>query len=300
MPNFALHHCARAVRDSEIEGVDLASWKSVVSGGEMVREASLRLFYRRFSPYGLRETALQAGYGMAENVEGITTSTKGTRLRADWIRRGKLQQDGRAMPTDPGAEDAIAIVPCGVPLPGTEVSIVDEEGHPLPDRTVGEIVVRGTYCMSGGYYLDPTATADAHRDGWFLTGDLGYLAGGLLHPCGRKKDVIIVGGHNIQPEDVEDIAAEDPAIAPGRVVAFGVSDDRSGTERIVVVWELRGELDASGRRALEDRFRRRVVGALGVVASEVRFVERGWVVKTSSGKLARRANRAKYLDSAAV
>jgi acyl-CoA synthetase (AMP-forming)/AMP-acid ligase II len=109
----------------------------------------------------------------------------------------------------------------------------------LPERVVGEIAVRSSYLLSGGYFRSPELTERATRDGWFMTGDLGYFAGGLLHPCGRKKDLIIVGGHNVMPEDLESLAGDVPGSRAGRVVAFGLADERIGTERLVVVCELR-------------------------------------------------------------
>jgi acyl-CoA synthetase (AMP-forming)/AMP-acid ligase II len=297
MPNFAFNHCTRVVRDRELEGIDLSSWKTLVSGGETVWYASLRRFLDRFAPHGLRETALQAGYGMAENVEGVTASRTGTPLTVDWVDRLELQRTRRAVPVEFAADAAIAIVPCGPPLPGTDVRIVSDANTELPERHVGEIAVRGPYCLSGGYYRNPAVTADACRDGWLLTGDLGYVAGGLLHPCGRKNDLIIVGGSNVHPDDIEAVIAETEAVVPGRVVAFGVPDARTGTERIVVVCELREDIDATRRRDLEQEIRTGVVRELDVGVGAIIFAERGWIIKTSSGKLARAANRDKYLNA---
>src|SRR5262249_31964697 len=166
-------------------------------------------------------------------------------------------------------------------------------GAVLPDRAVGEILVRSPWC--GGYHLRRDLTAAALRDGWFQTGDLGYLADGELYVCGRKKDLIIVAGHNVMPDDLETIAGEVEGVASGRVVAFGVTDERLGTDRIVIVCEPVGAPDSDARRRAEAEIRNRVGRMLDVAVSEIRFVERGWVIKTSSGKLARSANREKHL-----
>jgi acyl-CoA synthetase (AMP-forming)/AMP-acid ligase II len=298
MPNFGLSHCAKAVRARDIEGVDLSSLKTLVSGGEMVRWASQQEFFERFAPYGLRTTVLQAGYGMAENIEGITTSPKGNPLSVDWVDQRELQRSRRAVPLAVGAPGATPIVACGIPMPGTEVRIVDADGMTVPERTVGEIEARSPYLLSGGYYRAPELTAEARRDGWLRTGDLGYFAGSLLHPCGRKKDLIIVGGHNVMPEDLEALAGDVPGVASGRVVAFGVVDERIGTERLAIVCELRDPGTGVDVRAIEREIRARVVRQLDVAVGEIRFVERGWIIKTSSGKLARSANREKHLAEA--
>jgi acyl-CoA synthetase (AMP-forming)/AMP-acid ligase II len=295
MPNFALSHCARVVRDRDIEGIDLSSWRRVILGAEVVRYESMREFAERFGPYGFRASALQAGYGMAEVVEGATSTPRNESAHVDWVSRSELQSSRRAVPASPESADATSLVSCGVPLLGTELKIVDDGGRALPERSVGEVAVRSSYCMTGGYFGRGDLTAAVVRDGWLHTGDLGYLAGGELYVCGRKKDLIIVGGHNVMPDDLETIAGRVDGVAAGRVVAFGVFDSRLGTDRAVIVCELAKDLDAETRRAVEAQIRKRIVGELDVAVSEIRFVERGWIIKTSSGKLARSANREKYL-----
>ena len=300
MPNFGLEHCVRAIREADIAGIDLRSWRTLVSGGELVRHSSQQAFARRFAPYGFAASALQAGYGMAENIEGITTSRKDRPLAVDWVRLPELRAERRAVPEPPGAPAAVPIVSCGVPMPGTRIRIVDGEGRELPDRQVGEIVVQSPYCLSGGYYRRPELTEEVLRDGWLQTGDLGYVAGGELFVCGRQKDVIIVAGSNIHPEDLEAVAGDAAGVVPGRAVAFGVPDPRMGTERVVLVCELADGLGGEAARDVERRIRRRCVGELDVTVGEVAFRPKGWIVKSSSGKLARPANREKFLAERAV
>ena len=295
MPNFALTHCVRGVRERDVEGLDLTSWRQLVIGAEPIRVESVRAFAERFAPHGFDPSVFRMGYGMAENVEGICVTSLGEALPVDWISRTDLQRAGCARPVSEDAADATAVVSCGRPMAGTELRVVDEDGNQLGDRTIGEIVVRGPYCMSGGYYQRPDLTEQSFRDSWFLTGDLGYLVDRSLYVCGRRKDLIIVGGHNVHPSDVEVVAGEHPAVAAGRVVAFGVRDDRVGTERLVVACELREPADELRRREIEREIRERVVRTLDVALSELRFVDRGWIVKTSSGKLARTANRDRHL-----
>jgi fatty-acyl-CoA synthase len=294
VPNFALNQCTRAVRDRDLEGVDLGHWKSLISGGEPVRADSQEQFRARFRPYGLRDHVLQSGYGMAENVCAATTTDRSRPPRVDWINTAALERDGRAVPVARDAPGAQSLVSCGAPFPGTEVRVVDERGRPLPARTVGEIVLRGRYLFSG-YYRRPDLTSAALRDGWFQTGDLGYLADGELYVCGRKSDLIIVGGRNIQPDDLEALASGVAGVLPGRAVAFGVPDAREGTERVVVVCETRPQLDPAARGELVKTLRRRAAQELDVVVGTVHLVAKGWAVKTSNGKLARATNREKYL-----
>ncbi len=294
MPNFALNHCARTVRERDLDGIDLRHWKYLVLGGETVRLDSQRQFLERFGRHGLRDTVLQSGYGMAENVCAAVTTDRTRAPIVDWIRGEDLERRQRAVPAPAGASGAVAMVSCGIPYPGTEIGVVDAEGRRLPDRTIGEIIVRGR-CLFTGYHRRPDLTAQALRDGWFFTGDLGYLADGQLYVCGRRSDVIIVGGRNLYPDDLEELAGTVPGVAPGRVVAFGVADARAGTERVVLVCEVAPDLDTAARAEIERELRRRAAQELDIVLGDVRFVRKGWVIKTSNGKIAHQTNRDKYL-----
>jgi acyl-CoA synthetase (AMP-forming)/AMP-acid ligase II len=135
----------------------------------------------------------------------------------------------------------------------------------------------------------------ALRNGWFFTGDLGYLADGQLYVCGRRSDVIIVGGRNLYPDDLEELAGTVSGVAPGRVVAFGLADHRAGTERVVLVCEVAPDADTARRADIERELRRRAAQELDIVLGDVRFVSKGWVIKTSNGKIAHQTNRDKYL-----
>ena len=293
LPNFALNHCARAIRDRDLEGIDLGSLQDVAIGGEPVRVESLRMFAERFARYGLR-APLRTGYGMAETVEGVTAAEPKPMPTVDWIDRNSLQSEQRAVPAAAEQPGSVAFVSCGVPMLGAEVRIVDAEAQALPERRVGEIETRATYMFSG-YYREPALSARVIRDGWFRTGDLGYLADGELYVTGRKSDLIIVGGRKVQPEDLEQVADEIPGLLPGRSVAFGCDDPLLGSERIVMVCETRPDCDAEQKAALERQLRRQVLQEIGVTLGDVRLVARGWTIKTSSGKTARRTNRDKFL-----
>jgi acyl-CoA synthetase (AMP-forming)/AMP-acid ligase II len=173
------------------------------------------------------------------------------------------------------------------------VKIVDARSHPLPDGAIGEIQVRSD-CMLTGYFERPDLTAEAVLDGWYRTGDLGCVIDGDLYVTGRIKDLIIVGGKNIHPQDLEAEANEVPGLRPGRAVAFGVDDPGLGSEKIVMVCELAAPEDPAARAAIEAALRKRIL-QYDVTLADVRLVDDRWLIKTSSGKIARADNRAKYL-----
>jgi acyl-CoA synthetase (AMP-forming)/AMP-acid ligase II len=213
----------------------------------------------------------------------------------DWVHRHRLQHENRAIPLDPTAPEAISVVSCGLPISGTDLAIVGEAGQLLPERYVGEIIIRSNSMLSE-YYRRPDLTEQAIRNDWYHTGDMGYLAEGHLYVSGRKKDLIIVGGKNIYPQDLEAIANDVPGLYPGRTVAFGVSDERLGSEGIVMVCELAQTPDAAEMKTIESQLRRRIVQDLDVTLADVRLVNKRWLLKTSSGKIARSANREKYIQ----
>jgi acyl-CoA synthetase (AMP-forming)/AMP-acid ligase II len=238
---------------------------------------------------------LSTCYAMAENTFAVTQYLPGRQPTVDWVQTRSLQEQRFAQPSEPGAAGATPMVSCGFPIPGTELCIVDEHGARLEERRVGEIALRSN-CMLSEYYRRPEITAEAIRDGWYHTGDMGYLAGGELYITGRKKDLIIVGGKNVYPQDLEAIANTLPGLAPGRSVAFGMMDPALGSENIVMVCELDGSgLSETEKRSLEMELRQRVVQRTEVALADVRLVEKRWLIKTSSGKISRASNREKYL-----
>jgi acyl-CoA synthetase (AMP-forming)/AMP-acid ligase II len=158
---------------------------------------------------------------------------------------------------------------------------------------VGEIALRSDSMLTG-YYHRPDATAEVMADGWYFTGDMGYLAGGELYITGRKKDLIIVGGKNIYPQDIENLLNDIPGVHPGRTTAFGVPNPQLGTEDIAIIAEVDTE-DPEQRAAINREIRARVAQSTEATARYVHLVGPKWLIKTSSGKVARRANREKFL-----
>ncbi|MFN2146706.1 MAG: AMP-binding protein [Anaerolineales bacterium] len=294
LPNFAYNHLARVARPSALEGLDLSSWRAAINCSEPVYHHSHQVLLEKLSPYGLREEALSVSFAMAENTFAVTQTKMDVPPNVDWVEIAALQGDAKAIPMEAGAAGAVPMVSCGGPIKGTEIAVVDADRNELPERRVGEIKLRSN-CMLTEYYKRPGITAEAIVDGWFHTGDMGYIADGELYITGRKKDLIIVGGKNVYPQDLEAIANHIPGIYPGRAVAFGLVDERIGSEVIVMVAELQPDLDGTTPEEIERELRRQVVATTEVTLADVRLVEDRWVIKTSSGKIGRADNREKYL-----
>lgn len=291
LPNFAYNLMAQRIPDEQLAGIELSHVRAFINCSEPVRYESHQVFYQRYAPYGLRETALTTCYAMAENTFAVTQSQLDRPLVVEKVDRQAFQEDGKAILSN--EESALAMVSCGTPIPNVEVQVVDEKGHLVAERTVGEIILRGDSMLSG-YYELPDETQKALRGGWYFTGDLGYLAQGELFVSGRKKDLIIVGGKNIYPQDVEATVNEIEGVKAGRTVAFGVFNDKLGTEDVGVVAEIVDQSDET-RGRIQREIRRRVVEALDINARFVHLVEPTWLIKTSSGKIARSANREKFM-----
>jgi fatty-acyl-CoA synthase len=296
LPNFAYNHSARVIRNRDVDGLNLSSMRAFINCSEPVYKQSHTVFLEKFAVYGLRETALSTCYAMAENTFAVTQHRIGEPAKIDWVNTRTLQEDRVASPTEPDAIGATPLVSCGHPILGTEIIITDEGGETQLERRVGEIALRSN-CMLSGYFRRPDLSAKSIQNGWYYTGDMGYVADGELYITGRKKDLIIVGGKNIYPQDIEAIANEISGIVPGRSVAFGLFDPSLGSENIILVCELGdGKLPPQEIKALETELRQRVLQQSDVALSDIRFVEKRWLIKTSSGKISRSSNREKYIQ----
>lgn len=294
LPNFAYNFMATRIPARRLEGIDLSSMRAFINTAEPVRVASHESFRARFGPLGLSPLALTTSYGTAENTLAITQSDPDRPLNVDVVDRLLLARDGRAVAPQPGSV-SLAMLSSGPPIPGTALRVLGDDGADLGERLVGELALRSE-CMFTEYYRRPDLTARAFRDGWYLTGDYGYMAGGEVYVTGRKKDLIIVAGNNIYPQDLEFIADGVPGVHPGRTVAFGVENESTGTEDVVVVVE--AEVDRDTEQVQED-----VRGAIAhhsdCIARTVYVVPPMWLIKTSSGKISRTRCKAKFLEETA-
>lgn len=296
MPNFAYNFCAAKIRPRDLEGVDLSTWRAVINCSEPMYWNSHQVFLERFAPYGLKEQALATCYAMAENVFAVSQGGIDEPVTVDRIDSHAFVSRQLALPAA-GDGPSVPMLSAGRPIANTRVKVIDDKGRELPERHIGEIAIQSD-CMLTGYFNRPDLTEKAFLDGWYLTGDLGYLANGEVYITGRKKDLIIVGGKNVYPQDLERLAGETPGVHAGRVVAFGVFNPETGTEDIVVVAESEEDLTDQPEKAqaIANEIRRRVTQGSDVALRFVEVVGRNWLLKTSSGKIARAANREKYLE----
>lgn len=292
LPNFSYNFCAQKIRPADLEGVDLSSLRAVSNCSEPMRQASHQAFLNRFEPYGLKPSAIATCYAMAENVFAVTQGGIDKPVTYDAIDQEAFQKEKMARKAAAGRA-SIVTVSAGTPLANTQVKVIDEQGNELPDRQVGEIALKSD-CMLSGYYHRADATESSFIQDWFKTGDLGYVADGELYVSGRKKDLIIVGGKNVYPQDIESVVNEVQGVHPGRCVAFGVFNEEKGTEDAVVIAELESQY-ADQERQISDQIRRMVTQSTAVALRQVYLVNSFWLIKTSSGKIARMANKEKYL-----
>ena len=288
-PNFAYDLAVRRVKDSDIAELDLSSWRIAGCGAEPIHASTLAAFAEKFGPCGFRETSFLPSYGLAEIVLAATMSPRGRRLRVERLLAHDVNVRRVATRANGTRAETVSVVACGTPLPGHDVRILADDGRPLPERHIGEIVLSGP-SVTPGYYNDADTTRATIRNGQLFTGDLGYLSNGELFVCGRVKDLIIVNGRKYHPQDLEWGVADLAGIRRGRVVAFGTTSD-AGPDRTVVIAEPSGTVPAS---ELTDAIRRRIVDVCGLVVDDVVLVPSGTVARTTSGKLKRSATKLLY------
>lgn len=297
-PNFTLQFLARRVHKDDRSEYLLSSLRALINCSEPVRAQSMDEFLNAYSSSGLQPCVLQSSYAMAENVFAVTQSSINGQPRRLWISGEMLRREHRAVPVDEGTDDGLCFVSSGRCLPGNEVRIASpesknfSESKNLPDGVVGEILIRSD-SLFDGYYNRPDLTEAALQEGWYWSGDLGFCRDGELYVIGRKKDLMIVAGKNIYPQDVEEIAFSHPAIHDGRAVSFGLYNADLGTEEIIVVAEVGREEDLTDAIAIERAVRSRITAELGVAVRAVYLKPPRWIVKSTAGKNARATTRDK-------
>ena len=292
LPNFAYNFSSQKIRDRHLEGVDLSSLRAIINCSEPVRWESHLAFYERFKTYGLRLEMLQTSYAMAENVFSVTQSSLGSVPAVEEIDREAFMVE-RVAKSPMEGRPSMKMMSSGKPIAGVKVRIVDEQGQELPESVVGEITLQSNFMLTR-YYNRPDLSEKAFREGWYLTGDYGYIANGEVFVSGRKKDMIIVGGKNVYPQDLELLTYEVPGVHAGRSVAFGMFDETQGTEEVVIVAEIDSE-DVDEQQKVADAIRFHVTRNSAIALRYVKVVGPQWILKTSSGKTARSANKEKFL-----
>jgi fatty-acyl-CoA synthase len=291
-PNFSWVLAARAL--ARMHDLDLSTLTLALSGAEPVDPQAVESFVAAAEPFGFNAGSVFPAFGMAELAIGGVFPPRGRGMVCDSVDRVVLERDRIAKPLElADAEEELDVrrIPrLGTAVPGLEMKIVDPATNAeLPERHVGELLLRGT-SVTPGYYKRPDATAALLHDGWLCTGDLAYTVEGELVLCGRIKDVIIVGGRNVFPEDIERACGALEGVRAGNVIAFGV-EGYKGKESVVVVAEVRTEHSPEVREAVHHR----TLEVCGLPPRDVMLVKPGTLPKTSSGKLQRAKCRELYL-----
>jgi len=290
-PNFAYTYCATRVPDRDLEGLDLSSWRIAINAAEPVLAPTLKAFSERFVPHRFAPAAMTPAWGLAENVTIATAHPTDQPPRVEAIDRQALASEGVARAATGEGIPSVAIGRC---LPECAFEIRDGGGAALPERHVGAIFLHSNSLFTG-YHRSPDQTARALDAGWLDTGDQGYRVGEDLYFIARTKDLIVIGGENYAPHDIETAINSVPGIRQGCAVAFGLLNEASGTEEIAAVAETH-VTDGAELRELSGAVRQAVTRTLGLSVRHLLLVPPGGIEKTSSGKLARRATRDRYPD----
>jgi fatty-acyl-CoA synthase len=285
-PNFALGHMTKSIPADELQQYDLCSLRQLVLCSEPVLHDTVQKFLGKFVPAGLAPDTLRNCYAMAENTFAMT-STDRAGIPFLEIDQSVFQREHRIVRQQGGRSIASA----GKPLENIAIRILDESGKALSENMVGEVTIKSN-CMLDCYHNNPAETEKAMSDGWFKTGDLGFIHGGELYITGRKKDMIIVGGENIYPQDIELILNEEAYLIPGRNVVFGIEDERIGTEKIVILAELKEGVVPPDITPL----RTRILNTLGISIADIVLLPHRTLRKGTAGKISRYLNKQEYLS----
>ncbi len=292
-PNFAYELCVRKIDPSLLEGLNLSAWRLAVNGAETVYSKTLQGFTEKFSPYGFKPETFLPVYGLAENSLGLTTPTLGNLPRFDKVDRKLLEEEGRAVSTqNDNKKDYLEFACCGHVLPNHEIRIVDAHNQLVGDRIVGHIQFHGPSSMLG-YYNNPEITRTISHDGWWGTGDLGYMDQKELFIIGRSKDVIIKAGRNLSASEIESIVSQVSGIRQGCVIAFSINDEEKGTDKLIIVAET--TQFRTKNIELQKDVSEKITSLLNVTPDEIVLIAPHTALpKTSSGKLQRNACKQLY------
>ncbi len=291
-PNFAYDLCVRRIRDADIKGLDLSSWRVAFSGSEAVLPETLERFHTRFAPYGFRKEALAPVYGLAECAVGLSFPPPARGPVIDRVAREPFASRGEARQAAAEDSNPLLFASCGLPLPGYEIRIVDVNRRELGERQEGRLEFKGP-SATHGYFGNPAATARLIHDGWLDSGDRAYIADGEIFITGRIKDIVIRGGRHIHPDEIEAAVGTVDGIRVNCVAAFGVRSAVNATERLVIMAETSMQ-DPAARTALSAKVTARVIEVLGEPPDEVVLAPPNAILRTPSGKIRRAACREAY------
>jgi fatty-acyl-CoA synthase len=300
-PPFGYELAARRVRNDEVDKLDLSAWRIAGVGAEPIRTEPLKHFADLLAPSGFDKRSFVASYGMAECSLAVSFAPLGQGADVDYVDGKALAEEQKALPLHPNQNSGMvrsnAFTNCGAPLPGYEVEVRDAKGQVLPERHCGTLYVRGPSVMSG-YFGDLKATREVlSPHGWLNTGDLAYRVGNGIVITGREKDLIIINGRNIWPQDLEYLAEQQPEVRTGDASAFSVTGPEKQEQAVMMV-QCR-ESDEKKRADLRERLH-------GLVREEfaidclIELVPRNTLPRTTSGKLSRSGARKEYLKRIAA
>lgn len=285
-PSFAYSLCAHRIKDAELDGVDLSSWRTALNGAEPISMKVMRNFARRFRAWGFNPRALRPAYGLAEATLAVTSSAPERPVQALSVDSLELARRGQVR------SGSFEIASVGPPVPGVEVQIRSQRGIVLPERRAGRIFVRGPSVMME-YFGNRKATARTLIDGWLDTGDLGFVEKGELYICGRAKDVVIIRGANHQPQEFESCVDSLEGVRTGCVVALGFTPEGADGEELLILAERHPRGSSVN---LEETIRKAVLDGTGVRAHTVKILQPGTLPRTSSGKMRRREALRRFLS----
>ncbi|QUG74688.1 fatty acyl-AMP ligase [Erwinia sp. E602] len=291
-PPFGYEICLRRCSEKELAELDLSRWRVAGVGAEPVPSDLLTRFYHRFSQVGFARDAFMPCYGLAENTLAVSFFDRATGPQSHVVDRHILEHEGRAVePADP-ARARSTFVNCGKALPGHRIEIRNDRQQRLPERQVGHICIAGPSLMSG-YYGDAASQQQIRANGWMDTGDLGYLLQGNLYITGRKKDLIIIRGRNIWPQDIEGVAESEPEFRSGDAIAFVTTPGGEDAARIIL--QIQCRISSAERRSqIVHSLSSRIQSEFGV-AVDIMLVPPHSIPKTSSGKPSRAEAKKRYL-----
>jgi fatty-acyl-CoA synthase len=298
-PNFAYAIVGRRMNGVDDEEFDLSTLRIALNGAEPIDETAVRTFTDAGARFGMPPECVFPAYGMAEATLAVSFAPLFTGLTLDVVEADPLEAEDRAVPVpegDPrrGTDDVRSFAVLGRPLEGLEAKITGEGGRVLGEREVGEIQLRGEAVTPGYFTVDGTVDAQ-DAEGWLATGDLGYLVDGQIVICGRRKDVIIMGGRNIYPTDIERAATSVEGVRAGNAVAVRI-DAGTTRERFAVVLESKLHGDEEAERTLAKEVSARVRDAVDMRPYSVVVLPTGSLPKTPSGKVKRAATATQYAD----
>ncbi|HEJ7040631.1 TPA: fatty acyl-AMP ligase [Serratia liquefaciens] len=292
-PPFGYDLCLRYSNNKEITELDLSSWRVAGVGAEPIPSDLLSQFAEHFGHLNFDRKALMPCYGLAENTLAVSFYDEASGAPINQVDRDILEYEGKAVAPGKKTRVTSTFVNCGKPLPGHRIEIRSETGLPLPERQVGRICISGPSLMNG-YFRDDASQQQIQTSGWMDTGDLGYLLDGYLYVTGRKKDLIIIRGRNIWPQDIEYVAESEPEIRSGDAIAF-VTEEHGDGARIILQIQCRVSSE-DRREQIVHTLSARIQSEFGI-AVDIELLPPHSIPRTSSGKPARAEAKKRWLTT---